>query len=96
MEHPASHFASVRRKDIDCRCYSHRDDLADLYYAFAAVVFALIGDEFGSGGGERGIEVLHGLEIEVSDGVVIRRRSMWKGADAAVDFNADEPTGSRS
>ena len=72
---------------------SNRHNFADLDDAFAAVVFALVGDQFGSSCGKCGIKVQHGLEVEVSDGVMVRGGAGREGADAAVDFNAHETTG---
>src|SRR6185437_13380348 len=68
----------------------YRYDFADLDYGFAAVVFALVGNEVGCGGGDGGVEVEHGFEIEMADGVVVRWRAGRKGADAAIDLDAHE------
>ena len=69
---------------------SNRHNFADLHLRIAAVVFALVGDEFGCGGCEGIVELLHGLEVEVADGMVVRGRAGRKRADASIDLNADE------
>jgi len=71
-----------------------RHDFADLDDRVTAEVFALIGDEVRSSGGESVVEVEHGFEIEMTDGVVVGGGAGWKGADAAVNFDANEAASS--
>src|SRR6185437_13035742 len=68
--------------------------LTDLHDAGNISVVSLVGDEFGSGGCKRALEIGQRAEEEMSDCVVRRRRSRRKAADATVDFSADEPPGS--
>src|SRR3974390_3381469 len=75
---------SPLRYDLD------RHDFADLDEGFAAEVFGHVGDEVGCSGSEGVVEVLHGLEVEVAYGVVVRRRAGRKGADTAIDLDANE------
>jgi len=67
---------------------------ADLDDGVTAEVFALIGDEVRSSGGESGVEVEHGFEVEVADGVIVRGGAGWEGADAAINFDTDEAASS--
>jgi len=77
------------------RTRSHRYNFADLHNGFAGVIFALICDQFRSGGGEGGIELQHGLEVQVADGVMVGGRPGREGSDAAIDFDADEAVGQK-
>ena len=69
-------------------------DFADLDHGFAAVVFALVGDEVGRCSCERAVEIQHCFEVQVANRVVVGGRAGRKGADAAIDLDADETAGS--
>ena len=71
-----------------------RNDFANLDNGVSCVVLALVGDEVGGCGGQGGIEVEHGFEVEMADGVIVRWGAGWEGADAAIDFDPDESAGS--
>src|ERR1700759_2672249 len=47
---------------------SHGHNFADLHYALAAVIFALIGHKFRCGRGKGGVELQHRFEVKMADG----------------------------
>lgn len=69
--------------------------LTDLHDAGNISVVSLVGDEIGSGGGKRALEISQRAEEEMSDCVVRRWRSGRKAADATVDLSTDETSGSQ-
>jgi len=74
---------------------SNGNNFADLDYGFAAEVFPLVSNQFRRAGGERGVELQHGFEIEVTDGVVVRGRARRERADTAIYLDADQTTGQK-
>jgi hypothetical protein len=69
------------------------NDLTDLDNAGNVSVMAFVGNEVCRGGSEGTLEIGQSPEEEMSDGVIGRRRSRRKTANAPVDFSPDKPAG---
>jgi hypothetical protein len=69
---------------------NHIDDLVNLDDAGDVSVVALVGDEVGGSGFEGEQQLVDGVEEDVADGVVERRRARRKAAEPFVDLQTDQ------